>query len=225
MEMLRDSRHLGAMERPRSICCRALSRPRGRTAQLLGMNKLQSRSMAFALAPNAKYDPLFAATILLMQEYATQIWEGRINPGTLVRAHKAWLQRRSLKPTWHGVHGSLGAVIMSLRRIDWSLEKEVALRSDTDELINMLQRPPRRVAALVERGITRWQMDAARSLASDPSEAPDIWLRHMRYMLYSPKGLGQPAKVNMYFSMVTGGLLCPSRMTALHLRTDPSCSF
>ena len=72
----------------------------------------------------------------------------------------------------------------------------------------MLQTPPRRVAALVERGITRWQMrDAARSLAVDPSEAPDIWLRHMRYMWYSPKSLGQPAKVNMYFSLVTGGLL------------------
>ena len=136
------------------------------------------------------------------------------------------MQRRSLKPTWHVVHGPLGAVIMSLRRINWSLEKGVALRSDTDELINMLQTPPRRVAALVERGITRCQMrDAARSLAFDPSEAPDIRLRHMRHMLYSPKGLGQPAKVNVYFSMVTGGLLCPSRMTALHLRTDPSCSF
>ena len=56
---------------------------------------------------------------------------------------------------------------MSLRRIDWSLGKGVAQRSDTGELINMLQTPPRRVAALVERGITRWQMrDAARSLAS-----------------------------------------------------------
>ena len=67
--------------------------------------------------------------------------------------------------------------------------------------------------------------DAARSLAFDPSGAPDIWLRHMRYTLYSPKGLGQPAKVNMYFSMVTGGLICPSRMTALNLRTNPSYSF
>ena len=122
-----------------------------------------------------------------------------------------------------GVHGPLGAAIMSLRRIGWSLEKGVALRSDTDELINMLQTPPRRVAALVERGITRWQMrDAARSLAFDPIEAPDIWLRHMRYMLYSPKSIGQLAKVNMYFSMVTGGLICPCRMTAVNLRTDPS---
>ena len=40
----------------------------------------------------------------------------------MVRADNAWLQCRSLKPTWHGVHGPLGAVIMSLRRIDWSLE-------------------------------------------------------------------------------------------------------
>ena len=149
------------------------------------------------VAPNANYDLLFAATVPLVQEYATQIWEDRINPGTLVRAHKAWLQRRSSKPTWHGAHGLLGAVIMSLRRIDWSLEKGVALRCDTDELINMLQTPPRRVAAVVERGITRWQMrDAARSLAFDPSEAPDTWLRHVSYMLYSPKGLGQLAKVN-----------------------------
>ena len=84
---------------------------------------------------------------------------------------------------------------MSLRRIDWSLEKGVAIRGDADEIIDMLQTPPRRVAALVERGITRWQLcDAARSLAFDPIEAPDIWLRHMRCMLYSPKGLGQPAK-------------------------------
>ena len=70
---------------------------------------------------------------------------------------------------------------MSLRRIGWSLEKGVAIRSDTGEIINMLQTPPRRVAALVERGITRWQMrDAGRCLDFDPIEAPDIWLRHMR---------------------------------------------
>ena len=169
----------------------ALKTQRTAAAQLLGLNKLQGRPMAFALAPNAKYDPLFAATVPLVQENAMQIWEGRINAGTLVRAHNAWLQRRSLTPTWHGVHGPLGAVIMRLRRNDWSLQKEVALRSDTDELINMLLTPPRRVAALVERGITRWQMrDVARSLAFDPSEAPDSWLRHMRYMLYSRKGLG-----------------------------------
>ena len=79
---------------------------------------------------------------------------------------------------------------------------------------------------MVERGITRRQLrDASRSLAFDPSEAPDIGLRHMRYMLYSPKGLGQPARVNMYFSIVTGGFQCLSRMTALNFRTDPSCSF
>ena len=52
----RDSRHLGVMVRPRCVCCRA---QRATAAQLLGLNKLQSRSMAFALAPNAKYDPLF----------------------------------------------------------------------------------------------------------------------------------------------------------------------
>ena len=118
-------------------------------AQLLGLNKLQSRSMAFALAPSAKYDPLFAATVLLVQEYATQPWDGFINPGLLDRAHEAWVERRSLKPTWHGVHGPMGAVIMILRRIVWSLEKGVATRSDADELIHLLQTPPRRVAALV----------------------------------------------------------------------------
>ena len=63
--------------------------------------------MAFALAPNAKYDPLFADTVPLVQECATQIWDGRINPGLLVRAHKALVQRRSSKPSWHGVHGPL----------------------------------------------------------------------------------------------------------------------
>ena len=193
------------------------------------VTRVEQVAMSFdsiCVGTTAKYDPLFAATVPLVKEYATQIWEGRISPGTLVCAHKAWLQRRSFKPTWHGIHGPLGAVIMSLTRIDWSLEKGVAQRSDTDEHINMLQTPPRRVAALVERGITRWQMrDAPRSLAFDPSEAPDIWLRHMLHMLYSPNGLGQPAKVNMYFSMVTGGLICPSRMTALNFRTDPSCSF
>ena len=59
----------------------------------------------------------------------------------------------------------------------------------------------------------------------DPIEATNIWLRHMQDMLYSPSGLGQPAEVNMYFSLVRGGLKCPSRMTALHLSNDPSCSF
>ena len=179
--------------------------------------------MAFALAPNPKYDPLFAATVPLVQQYATQIWDGCINPGLLVRAHKAWFERRSSKPTWHGVHGPLGAVIMSLKRVGWSLEKGVALRSDTDELVHLLH-TPRRVAALVESGITRWQLrDAARSLAFEPDEAPNIWLRHMRHML-SPKGLGQPAQIN-FFSLVTGGLKCPSRMTELDLSDDPSCSF
>ena len=71
-------------------------------------------------------------------------------------------------------------MIMSLRRIGSSLKKGVSIRSDTGELINMLQTPPRRVAALVERGITRWQLrDAARCLPFDPIEAPDIWLRHI----------------------------------------------
>ena len=79
---------------------------------------------------------------------------------------------------------------MSLQRVGWSLEKGVALRSDTDELVHLLHTPPRRVAAL---------LDAARSLAFEADEAPNIWLRHMRHMLYSSKGLGQPAKINMYF--------------------------
>ena len=67
----------------------------------LGLNKLQNRSMAFALAPHAKYDPQFAATVPVVQEYATQLWDGRINPGLLVRAHKAWVDRRSSKPSWN----------------------------------------------------------------------------------------------------------------------------
>ena len=49
-----------------------LKTQRTAAAQLLGLNKLQSRSMAFALAPNAKHDPLFAATVALVQEYATR---------------------------------------------------------------------------------------------------------------------------------------------------------
>ena len=49
-----------------------LKTQRTAAAQLLGLNKLQSRSMAFALAPNAKDDPLFAATVALVQEYATR---------------------------------------------------------------------------------------------------------------------------------------------------------
>ena len=60
-------------------------------AQLLGLNKLQCLSVAFALAQNAKYDPLIADTVRVVQEHATQIWDGRINPGLLVRAHKAWV--------------------------------------------------------------------------------------------------------------------------------------
>ena len=96
--------------------------------------------MAFALAPNAKYAPLFAATVPLVQEVSDSDpgWP-HINPG----AHKAWIDRRSSKPSWHGVHGPLGAVIMSLLQIGWSLEKGVAIRVDTDELINILHTPPR----------------------------------------------------------------------------------
>ena len=128
-----------------------------------------------------EHDPLFAATVTLAQEYATQLWDGRINPGLLVRAHKAWVDRRSS-------HGPLVAVIMSLRRIGWSLGKGLAIRSDTDEPIDVLQTPPRRVAALVEIGITRWQLrDAARSLALDPIEAPDIWLRHALHVVFAER--------------------------------------
>ena len=58
----------------------ALMTQRTAAAQLLGLNKLQSRSMAFALAPNAKNDLLFAATVPLVQEYATQIWDGPHQP-------------------------------------------------------------------------------------------------------------------------------------------------
>ena len=46
-----------------------------------------------------------------------------------------------------------------------------------------------------------------------------------RFIITSHACLGQPAKVNMFFSMVTGGVIGPNRMTALNLRTDPSCSF
>ena len=63
----------------------ALKSQRTAAAQLLGLNKLQSRSMAFALASTAKYDPFFAATVPPVQECATQLWDGRINPGWSVR--------------------------------------------------------------------------------------------------------------------------------------------
>ena len=52
----------------------ALKAQRTAADQLLFLNKLQSRSMAFALAPNAKYDPLFAATVPLVRECVTQLW-------------------------------------------------------------------------------------------------------------------------------------------------------
>ena len=218
----RDSRHLGAMvAATMGLLPSALSTQRTAATQLLGVNKLQRRSMASALAPNAKYDPLFDVTFQLVQDYATHIWDGRINPGLLVRARKAWVQRRSSKPSWHGVRGPLGAVIMSLRRIGWSLEKWFALRSDTDELINMLQTPPLRVVALVEREITRWQMrDAARSLVFDPLEGPDIWLRHVRYMLHLFTERPWSACESQHVFLHGHGRL---RM-ALNLRTDPSCS-
>ena len=44
----------------------ALKTQRTAAAQLLGLNQLQRCSMAFALAPNAKYDPLCAATVPLV---------------------------------------------------------------------------------------------------------------------------------------------------------------
>ena len=41
--------------------------------------------------------------------------DGRINPALLVRAHMAWIDRRSSKPSWNRVHGPLGAVILEGR--------------------------------------------------------------------------------------------------------------
>ena len=63
----------------------ALKTQRTAAAQLLGLNKLQSRSMTFEFAPNAKHDPLFAATIWCRN---MRLRSGRA-ASTQVCAHKA----------------------------------------------------------------------------------------------------------------------------------------
>ena len=127
----RDSRHLGATGRPLWVCCRALSKTqRTAAAQPLGLNMLHSRSMAFALAPNAKYDPLFAATVPPLQEYATQLWDGRINPG-------CWFERPRL---------GLIVAVRNHRGMEF-MGRWVRYVATLMSSLTCCRRPPRRVAA------------------------------------------------------------------------------
>ena len=155
---------------------------------------------------------------LLLQSHrcvsATQFWDGGFDPGLLGRTHKAWVDR-SLKPSWNGVHGPLGAVITSLRRIGWSLEKGVAIRSDTDELINVLLSVVFRDGSCAMR-LGPWPLTHSKPPTSGFVTCVTCCIRRRSWSACESQHVTSPWS--------SAHLQCPGRMTALNLRTDPSCS-
>ena len=89
----------------------AILEPRGGYDGSLAQLSQDPAHMAFAWAPNATYDPLFVATVPLVQKHATQLWDGRIDPGLLVHADEGLVDRGSSKPSWTGAHRPLGGQI------------------------------------------------------------------------------------------------------------------
>ena len=114
------------------------------------------RSLTLQLAM-AKADPYYEFTAAPPLEWASVVWDGRIEAAVLARA---WRRQILRVGAWCHVRGPTGATLMSLRRAGWQWPAWHCYLTAGGKLLDLREVCPQDVAAMLKEDLSRkmWQV-------------------------------------------------------------------
>ena len=88
-------------------------------ARAMGLKDYKSHTMFNMLLADSKFDPIFAATIGIVQRYHSLLWRGGVS---FTRLNRYWrANAHQSHASWKGARGPLKAVQAFLARIGWRM--------------------------------------------------------------------------------------------------------
>ena len=136
---------------------KCLGMPDGRLASLRteagralpGSNGARSLTLQLAMA---KADPYIDASAAPPLEWATAVWDAKVDEGTMARA---WRRQLPIVQQWTQVRGPAGATIMSIRRAGWKWPAWHTFISAEGWKLNLKEKCPQDVAQMLRRDLDR----------------------------------------------------------------------
>ena len=121
----------------------------------------QNPDLALLVADGSKSgraDPAYDAHALPIGEWAMAIWEGWYPIISLQRIIDDALRRLEVaKNKWAVCYGPGAALVMTCRRINWTVKSATKLITDTGELLDLILDPPKVVVNHVFAAVQRWR--------------------------------------------------------------------
>ena len=121
------------------------------------------------------------------------IWEGRFSLGRLQRAWMSIRDKIADRPTWNSCRGPISAVLLSLRRVGWSMSAAHVITSDEGLALGILRCSPRDLKLELQVGIQRWQARGILKHLPQASGDERVWMRDLRHGVLKSETL--PGKV------------------------------
>eukprot|EP00959_Pyramimonas_sp_CCMP1952_P135697 2838950-Pyramimonas_sp.AAC.1 len=199
---------------------------RRQTAAMLAGRSSESSSLTLFLAAqaDAKYDPIYDATLGPVRAYASFIWDQRVSLGRLHRARQKVLETCSSRPSWASAKGPTAVLILTLARIGWDMFSSTVLVSDIGHHSDILLPPPRSVVELVRQDIERWQSQQILEHHKDVCVGGEIiWTRALRKCIGGRKAaIKNEGFAGALRSLRSGALSSRGRLARAGYRISPA---
>ena len=197
------------------------------TAAMLAGRTSKSSSLTLVLATqaDAKYDPIYDATLDPLRAYSSFVWDQRISLGRLQRAWQRVREVHNSRPIWASARGPIAVLMLSLARIGWDMYSSTVLVSDLGHYFDMLLLPPRSIVELVRQGIERWQSFQILEHHKDACVGGEIiWTRILRKCVGGGKAVIKNARfAGALRSLWSGALWSRDRLARAGYRISPDC--
>ncbi|CAK0840907.1 unnamed protein product [Prorocentrum cordatum] len=192
---------------------------RNSAAVLAGWSTGGGVTTYLASQANARYDPIFEASVPLVLRYAAWLWDNRVPPARLQRAWLALEADMLERPSWFLAKGPIAATWLSLRLLGWDMVSSTQIRSDIGTVFSLLQVCPEDLRHHLFLGIQRWQGARVAQHVHLPLSDGRSWMRGLRLGLRD-----LPARqLGAIQTLWSGRYVTPERRMALEGVGDPKC--
>ena len=201
--------------------------------------KARGRSLLMVLRLHD--NPCWRAGVEPISQYVRMVWEASAGGATrgglsLPEIRRAWeegeeeggdLVTASGKPNWGNVRGPIGALHLSLRRINWRIEEGFRIRDDLDTVRTIAEHSPKQWQTLLHEATLRnLEREIGRRWAKkDPSfDGRRVAVEHISQWLTTSRGRGGGAKNRgAAKACVCGAVWTNSRLNSVDCRVPKLC--
>ena len=174
---------------------------------------------------NGCLDPAFAFTEGPAKAWAREIWDGIIPFAVLDRSmQRASASLHRARQPWRRVRGPAGALLLTLRRIGWTIPHARCFRSELGDSINLLDYSPHDVGLLVHRGVLRWLWKLSAAELGCAELAEGVALQPITAILRRPPAWATARRVGLLRSSVEVGQWAHSRLAKAKFAEQSKCA-